>query len=68
MLANPIHLEIKKASKESTPILISAVAIATESWQLHTNYFAILWIHQGNGTVEIDLMKKHFKAKKATIK
>lgn len=60
MLTNPIHLEIKKASKESTPILISAVAIATESWQLHTNYFAILWIHRGNGTVETDLMKTKY--------
>lgn len=57
MLTNTIALEIKKASKECTPILIMEISIADESWPLHTNYFAILWIHSGNGIVETDLMK-----------
>jgi len=57
MLTNTIALEIKKASKESTPILTTEISIADQSWPLHTNYFAILWIHSGNGIVETDLMK-----------
>ncbi|UUC44521.1 helix-turn-helix domain-containing protein [Flavobacterium cerinum] len=57
MLTNTITLEIKKASKESTPILTTEILIENESWPLHTNYFAILWIHSGKGIVETDLMK-----------
>lgn len=57
MLTNTIALEIKKASKESTPILTTEISIADQSWPLHTNYFTILWIHSGNGIVETDLMK-----------
>lgn len=60
MLSHPIHLELKKASKESAPILTFDVAVQSEVWQLHSNYFAILWIHEGNGIVETDLMKTTF--------
>lgn len=60
MLTNSIALEIKKASKESTPILISEISITDTSWPLHTNYFAILWIHSGKGWIETDLMKAKY--------
>lgn len=60
MLTNPIHLELKKASKESAPILTFDIAIQNEVWQLHSNYFAILWVDEGNGIVETDLMKTTF--------
>ncbi|WP_413998295.1 helix-turn-helix domain-containing protein [Flavobacterium sp. W1B] len=57
MLSNHIQLNIQKASKESTPILISTIEIENNDWQLHSNYFAIVWIHEGKGIVETDLMK-----------
>lgn len=60
MLSETIHLEIKKASKDSTPILVAEIELDDKNWQLHSNYFAIVWIHEGKGIVETDLMKTQF--------
>jgi AraC family transcriptional activator of pobA len=60
MLTNHIQLNIQKASKESTPILISSLEIENKDWQLHSNYFAILWIHEGTGAIETDLSKTKY--------
>lgn len=60
MLAETIHLDIKKASKVSTPILVTEIEFENHQWQLHSNYFAIVWIHEGNGIVETDLIKTQF--------
>lgn len=60
MLSETIHLDIKKASKDSTPILVKEIEFENHNWQLHSNYFAIVWIHEGKGIVETDLMKAPF--------
>lgn len=60
MLAETIHLDIKKASKVCTPILVTEIEFESHHWQLHSNYFAIVWIHEGKGIVETDLMKTQF--------
>ncbi|UFH35009.1 AraC family transcriptional regulator [Flavobacterium acetivorans] len=60
MLSNHVQLIIRKASKESTPILISTVKFESNDWQLHSNYFAIVWVHEGTGMLETDLMKAKY--------
>lgn len=60
MLSETIHLDIKKASKDSTPILVTEIEFESHNWQLHSNYFAIVCIHEGKGIVETDLMKAPF--------
>jgi AraC family transcriptional activator of pobA len=60
MQANNTQLNIQKASKESTPILISSLEIENNDWQLHSNYFAIVWIHEGTGVIETDLSKTKY--------
>ncbi|MNF62887.1 Arabinose operon regulatory protein [compost metagenome] len=60
MNPNPIQLNIRKASKESTPILISSIELENNDWQLHSNYFAILWIHEGTGIMETDFTKTKY--------
>lgn len=62
MSVQNVQLEIKKASKEQTPILVNSLEFSEHPFQLHSNYFAIVWIHEGTGILETDLMKTSFSA------
>ena len=61
MLVNATNLDIRKASKESTPILSRTFEIE-DVWSLHSNYFAIVCIKEGCGTIETEMMRSEFIA------
>jgi len=60
MLKESIHLELRKASQESTPILSRTFEIEKDVWSLHSNYFAIVWIKEGSGTVETEITRSAY--------
>lgn len=62
MLENATNLDLRKASKESTPILSRTFEIEDDVWSMHSNYFAIVWIKKGSGTVETEMMRSGFTA------
>lgn len=51
------QLVVYKASQETAPLIIRAADTTEGLWQNHTNYFSVLWIQQGNGTIETDFSK-----------
>lgn len=62
MLTGKSELHIYKANQEKAPLIISGLETSEKLWQNHTNYFSVLWIQDGKGTIETDFSKANYNA------
>ncbi len=60
MLTGSLPLHIYHASQSKAPILIERIETSEKLFQNHTNYFSVLWIRSGKGTMETDFSKLPF--------
>jgi AraC family transcriptional activator of pobA len=57
MLTGKSPLHLYKACQDKAPVIISQVDTAGKIWHNHSNYFSVLWIRQGEGSMETDFFK-----------
>ena len=60
MLTGKSPLHFYKACQDKAPVIISTVDTLGKIWQNHSNYFSVLWIRQGEGSMETDFSKTSY--------